>query len=1138
MNRRIASLLVLVVIAFLSCFGIDSRNTSAASKRSARVKASAVSNTVSVPGTNPPPTAIGFLSPPRSAAQGAISGIFPAVMGNFTGNGDLDAATLVNISPLTPHYSISAAMNNGSGSFSTVLTATTEVQQDPLFVADLDADGKDDILLVHPADSPSHTYVQAWISNGDGTFHAFNSGVSVTTNGFVWAMVADVNGDGCPDVVVADAATPNGNIWTLLGKGDGKCDGSLGTPTSVAFTGALSAFGTGNPTMVPGNPIVFADLNGDGFLDFAGAAAAGGTAANNQIVEYLCTSGTSPCTSYAAPALLANPGTVPVYDSCFLGSGNLGSTAAPQVDLVSANCLDGNVTVYTNNGTGTFATGVYYSAGARPSAVSVADVNGDGNGDIVVTDLNSAAINVLLGNGNGTVNLATGGYVTGGSPLMPALIGHFNGASNPLGVVLPDNQTNFTFLEGFGDGSFRSGINYYAQKLPGHSNGFQAEGVGLASGDFNGDGIPDFVIGNFNSVNTTGITVFLSNADGSMQPGVNYFPAPNKFSLQYVAVGDFNNDGILDIAASDNFNSVVQIFYGGGTGGKGDGTFTAGPTYSTDTTTGAHPVGIVTADFNGDGKPDLAIVNNFGPANAPTSADVAVLINNGTGGFNAPQPHPLSTVATELTASDLNGDKKLDLVVPLYGVCSAGICSAPGTAVAILLGNGDGTFQAESDLNLKDSGGTTYFNPYYAAVGDLNGDGKPDLAVTIQNQKDVNQGIVVALGNGDGTFQTPTFLNSSPQNPQFAMQPLPGYVKIADMDLDGHPDLVYTNAVQGTVGILYGKGDGTFYDPIDFAADRWAWDFALVDVNGDGDLDVVASGFEQSFSGVGVLLNRGGATTLQSSAPHVTRGTAVSFTATVHGANLRGVPPIPTGTVTFFDGATQLGTPVKINSGVATLSTSTLALGPHIITAQYSGDMNYVPSTSAAVQETVGNAGAPDYTLTANPTSVTVNPGSPAGYTITLTPINGYNGTVTIACPTSGLPAGVTCNTPVIAAGQTQATLTINTAARKAALLTAPDVNPHHSEPNLWASLSGLGMIGMILAGDWKRRNRRGLAIVLLIVALAMILALVGCGGSSTSGGGGGGGGGTPAGSYPITVTATDGGKTATHMLNLTLVVN
>ncbi len=86
------------------------------------------------------------------------------------------------------------------------------------------------------------------------------------------------------------------------------------------------------------------------------------------------------------------------------------------------------------------------------------------------------------------------------------------------------------------------------------------------------------------------------------------------------------------------------------------------------------------------------------------------------------------------------------------------------------------------------------------------------------------------------------------------------------------------------------------------------------------------------------------------------------------------------------------------------------------------------------------------------------------------------------------------------------ATLTINTTGPSAALIKAPELNPHHGEPNLWASLTGVGMLGMVLAGEWKKRNRRRLGVMLLVLGLAMILALVGCGGGSSGGGGGGGG--------------------------------
>ena len=1147
MIRRVACLTVLSLLVFLSSFSSDNQASAqnggasgaqavhaSQSQKRAINRAAVAKSTARRFAQSAPPTSIGFLGAPRTFALGGIPGIFPAVMGDFAGKGFQSAATIVNTGAATNKFSISVALNNGAGSFTSVLTTLTgEDQQDPIFVGDLNGDGKADLLVVHAAYNPGTTTIEAWLSNGDGTFTASSQGtVPVTTNAFVWATIADVNGDGCPDVVLADAASP-GNIWTILGKGDGTCDGSLGTPTSVPISGALSD-GPSNQG-VPGNPMVFADFNGDGFLDFAAPSAT-----NNQITVYLCSSGTAPCTSYAAGVGLAT--TDSVYDSCFLGGGVVATGS--KGDLVSANCIpDGTITVYLNTGNGSFKTGAYYPIAMtdpvvkfpNPTAIAIGDVNGDGNNDIVVTDLNDSAVEVFLGNGAGAVSEPTAGYTTGGSPFDPALVADFNG-DGKLDVVIPDNQQNFVFLEGYGDGSFRSAISYYALSADG---GFQPEGVGLASGDFNGDGIPDFVIGNA-SCSTCGapVTVFLSNPDGSLKPGVNYTSSALHYDLQFVAVADFNGDGKLDIAASDTINGVIQMFYG-----VGDGTFTTGPTYATGAA-GANPVGIVTADFNGDGKPDLAFVNNIGPFGAPTSANIGVLINNGAGGFNpVVNSATLSNIATEITAADVRNDGKLDLVVPLYG--STACCANQGTAVAIFLGNGDGTFGAESDFSLK-NGSTTYVNPYKAAVADINGDGKPDMVVTIQDATNANQGIVVALGNGDGTFQTPTLLNSSAQSPA-----LPGYVQIVDLNLDGHPDLVYTNALSGTVGVMYGLGNGTFYSPLEFATNRWAWDFALVDVNGDGVLDAVTSGFEQAFSGVGVLLNTSGNTTaLTTSAPQVSVGQSVTFKATITGSKVRGVTTAPTGTVTFLDGTTKLGTPVTISAGVASLPTTFATAGTHSITAAYSGDTNYIPTTSAAVQETVVPVAVqPDYTLASTPTSQTVNPGTAATYKITVTPTNGYNGTISFpASACSALPTGATCSfNPPTLPGSGSTTLTISTTAPTSGMLIPADVNPHGSGAGLMASLTGFGLMGIVLAGDLRKRKRHGAIVLLTVVALALVLSLVGCGGGSSSGGGGGGGGGgtggTPSGTYAVKLSVTgtagtNGGNTAAHPLGVTLVVN
>jgi len=279
-------------------------------------------------------------------------------------------------------------------------------------------------------------------------------------------------------------------------------------------------------------------------------------------------------------------------------------------------------------------------------------------------------------------------------------------------------------------------MNYYAQPTQ-IGNGLLYS-VGIASGDFNGDGIPDFVVGNAKSGgHVAGFTVFLSNPDGSMQPGVNYAPVTATYELEYVAVGDFNGDGKLDIAVTDALNGGVQIFTG-----NGDGTFTPGATFATETTGTYTSLGIVVGDFNGDGHPDLAVVDVAG-----TSADVGILLNDaqGLGNFALKTNLTLSNVsAAEITAADL-GNNQTDLLVPLSGA----------DTVAVFLGKGDGTFpNGESDVSLANcvSGGAC-LQPIEAAVADVNGDGKPDLLVTVDDQT-TSQGVVVALGNGDGTFQS------------------------------------------------------------------------------------------------------------------------------------------------------------------------------------------------------------------------------------------------------------------------------------------------------------------------------------------------------------------------------------------------
>jgi hypothetical protein len=694
--------------------------------------------------------------------------------------------------------------------------------------------------------------------------------------------------------------------------------------------------------------------------------------------------------------------------------------------LVCALSLVVSVQVFAQS----FATAVAYGSGGNgPNAVAVADVNGDSVPDLVVA------------------NWCTDGTCVASS----------------VAVLL-----------GNGDGTYKPAVTY-------DSGGLYADAVAIA--DVDGKNGPDIIIGNCGFPKVTqcangSVAVLLNNGDGTFSTALRR--TLSGAGAASVAIADVDGDGKLDVlvatgSASGGFVDVLL--------GNGDGTLKPPVQHSTG---GFTALSVVVADVSGDTLPDLIIANWCPDSACTTTSTVGVLLNSPGGIFQPAVPYPSGGFnSNSVIIEDVNGDGQLDVVVG-----NGSTTGADAGNVGVLLGNGGGTFQPVANFNRGGYGAGSL------AVMDVNGDSKPDLVVANCSTSAIgcansNGDLTVLVGNGDGTFQTPVAFGSGGSTP-FG-------VAVGDVNGDSKPDIVAANCSSNQCG----TGAG----------------------------------------GVGVLLytpSTATTTALTSSLNPSKFGQAVTFTATVTKQPGFTAGP-PTGTVSFLNGTTSIGSSPLNSSGVATLPTSALPLGTDTITAKYSGDTNFSTSTSPGVQQVVQAGPTPDYTVSANPTSATVNAGTAANYVITLTPSNGYDGTVTIACPTS-LPAGVTCNTPTIAPGKTQATLTVSTTAPSAALMTRPEINSHEDASNLWASLGGFGLIGMILAGDWKKRNRRGMWITFGILAVVMILALAGCGGGSGGGGGGGGGGGTPANTYPLQVVATgtagtNNGSTAPHPIPVTLVV-
>jgi hypothetical protein len=333
---------------------------------------------------------------------------------------------------------------------------------------------------------------------------------------------------------------------------------------------------------------------------------------------------------------------------------------------------------------------------------------------------------------------------------------------------------------------------------------------------------------------TATVTVFSPIIGGGVSnPAVFPIAAPRSmlsFSTSYAAVGtepasariaDFNHDGNADIVAPNpNYNgpnpNTVSVLLG-----NGDGTFQPKVNYAT----GSAPQDVIVADFNGDGKLDLATANEDSSANS-----VSILLGNGDGTFRPHVDYAAGSQPITLAAADLNGDGRIDLVV----------VSGSASGISVLLGNGDGTFQPPK---LYATAGIQNFG---VAVGDFNHDGILDVVTA---NVDVNS-ISLLLGNGDGTFQP--HIDFPVGNGTFGLT-------VADLNGDGNLDVVSSDNNAASVTVLLGNGNGTFQPPVQYATASFPFGVTAVDVNGDGKIDLVV-GTESPFSGVSVLLGNGDGT--------------------------------------------------------------------------------------------------------------------------------------------------------------------------------------------------------------------------------------------------------------------------------------
>jgi hypothetical protein len=300
---------------------------------------------------------------------------------------------------------------------------------------------------------------------------------------------------------------------------------------------------------------------------------------------------------------------------------------------------------------------------------------------------------------------------------------------------------------------------------------------------------------------------------------------PVAMNPQDVVTADFNNDGKLDLATSSYDDATgdgsVSVLLG-----NGNGSFQAARTFAT----GPYTFSLAAGDFNADGKIDLATANNGGVDNN----DVSILLGHGDGTFAAAIDVGASGYSWSIAAGDLNADGKLDLVTTSddgWGYDS----------VSVLLGHGDGSFAAPITYD-------SYYGQLFSpTLADFNGDGNVDVAVAGWQM----YGAIVSLGNGDGTLQDPTFY----ENNTIAGS---NSITAGDFNADGKIDLVTSNYMTNSATVFLGIGDGTFIvPPRTFGAGNGPASATAADVNTDGKLDLIVTNQSYAGSGISVLLGDG-----------------------------------------------------------------------------------------------------------------------------------------------------------------------------------------------------------------------------------------------------------------------------------------
>jgi len=945
--------------------------------------------------------------------------------------------------------------------------------------------------------------------SSDGTLQLGNGNGTFTAGTQVPGTplaIADFNGDGKPDVLESGTGT----LLVLLGNGNGTFKAAATTASAAAL-----------------QPLAATDLNGDGKADAVGIF-------GSNLVVYLSKGDGTFAAGVSYGLGVASPGSTIISFDDFNGDGKT------DVAVSTAGAAASLEVVFLGNGDGTFQA-AKTSAGI-PSSCSTAfavsgDFNGDGKPDLALNCPSTTpvlGVYILAGNGDGTFQAPTLSIPNVSGTMVAA---DLNG-DGKLDLVVEVGGIRGQIFLGNGGGTFSNANSYALNFLSPDSEPPLGDG-GISIADFNLDGKPDIAVGN---------NLLIGNGNGTFQ-GVVLANTSSPFS-PFAAVGKFDNQqSVPGVATALNLD--IDIFANDGKGG-----LSLSHTYAN--VLNAPAAQVVTGDFNGDGNLDLLAVTVDGPTG---DWGYCVLLGNGDGSLYPPMCNPQGvqsvTRAISVVAGDFNNDKKLDVAV-------GGLTNQ---SLAILLGNGDGTFAPAAYV--FDGGGDKLM------AADFNGDGNLDIAAGATTQTIET---ALLLGNGDGTFQAVIFpsnlsgfgalftagltndghadLVSRNQvalgngNGTFTLEPqLPFFrVGAADFNGDGIQDLLVSPdqnpggqvVPPNQTGVLLGNGDGTFSSTNDYITKNGAMQTPLIaDMNNDGRPDIVFSIPQLEtggFSGIGVLLNTSSANFSLSATTFlpstVTAGNSSSAIIALN-PNFGFNQTVTLACSGLPSGATCAFNPASVPAGTAT-SSLTLSTASSTVAGTYSIEVQAsAGSLTHQVALTLVVQAAPDFAITASPTiSQSISAGQSAKFSLSLTPVGSFSAAVSLGCAiapaTTPAPTCTLSTSSVQFSGTAAQTVTVTVGTTvPVAMMVARTANPA-SFPT--ASMPLLGLAGLLVL---RRRKYFSMLSALLIVAA--FTPLIGCGPGSGMSSHSLTAPGTPSGTYTITVTATSG--TLTHNAVLQVIV-